>query len=205
VESENKGLPWASEVPYLGALFRRVQHENNEIELLILVTPELVEAIEAHEAPPCGPGTRTTDPDDWDLYMRGHLEVPTCCPSCGTADGACEHGVQTGLIGGWGDGASPDGALPPSVGQPVETAPQGPNLAPPGPPPANGSSNVHGGAAVQSAYRHPTYPPQPNQTASRPRSAYTRSNSRPDFNASRTAGGAPGPVFIGPIGYDVLK
>ncbi|NCC94154.1 MAG: type II and III secretion system protein family protein, partial [Opitutae bacterium] len=94
VESENKGLPWASELPYLGALFRRVQNENNEIELLILVTPELVEAMEAHEVPPCGPGTRTTDPDDWDLYMRGHLEVPACCPSCGAAEGACEHGGQ---------------------------------------------------------------------------------------------------------------
>ncbi len=205
VESENKGLPWVSEVPYLGALFRRVQNENNEIELLILVTPELVEAMEAHEVPPCGPGTRTTDPDDWDLYMRGHLEVPACCPSCGGAEGACEHGGQTGLIGGWGDGATPDGGPPPSMGQPVEAAPYGPNLAPPGPPQTNGSSRSNGGAAVQSAYHRPAYPPQPGQTASRPRSPYARNNPQPDSNVSRTAGGAPGPVFIGPIGYDVLK
>lgn len=80
VESENRGLPWVSEVPYIGALFRRVHHERNEIELLILVTPELVDAMDAHEVPQCGPGMRTTSPDDFDLFMKGHLEVPNCCP-----------------------------------------------------------------------------------------------------------------------------
>ena len=43
VEAENAGLPWISEVPYLGAAFRRVNEQVNEIELLIMVTPELVE------------------------------------------------------------------------------------------------------------------------------------------------------------------
>ena len=32
IEAQNRGLPWVSEVPYLGALFRRVKEENNEIE-----------------------------------------------------------------------------------------------------------------------------------------------------------------------------
>ncbi len=80
VEAENRGLPWVSEVPYLGVLFRRVQEKVNEIELLIMVTPELVEAMDAHEVPQCGPGMRTTSPDDCDLYFKGHLEVPNCCP-----------------------------------------------------------------------------------------------------------------------------
>jgi pilus assembly protein CpaC len=81
VETTNRGLPWVSDVPYLGVLFRRVHEENNEVELLILVTPELVEAIDADKVPPCGPGTQTVSPNDWELYMRGYMEVPNCCPT----------------------------------------------------------------------------------------------------------------------------
>ncbi len=86
VETENAGLPWVSEIPYLGTLFRRVEEKNNEIELIILVTPELVAGMDADEVPECGPGSRTTSPNDWDLFMKGHLEVPNCCPD-GQKDG----------------------------------------------------------------------------------------------------------------------
>jgi pilus assembly protein CpaC len=79
-DAQNRGLPWVSEVPYVGALFRRVHHERNEVELLIMVTPELVDAMDAQEVPPCGPGMRTTAPSDFELYLQGHLEVPNCCP-----------------------------------------------------------------------------------------------------------------------------
>lgn len=81
IEAENRGIPWVADVPYLGAMFRRVHEENNEVELLILVTPELVEAVDADTVPPCGPGTMTTSPNDWELYMRGYMEVPNCCPT----------------------------------------------------------------------------------------------------------------------------
>lgn len=101
-EAQNRGLPLVSEVPYLGALFRRVHHERNEVELLILVTPELVDAMDAHEVPPCGPGMRTTSPDDWDLYLKGHLEVPNCCPP------------------GCDPGQGPDGPMVPQEGMIIE-------------------------------------------------------------------------------------
>ncbi|MFH1919500.1 MAG: hypothetical protein ABIP48_06390, partial [Planctomycetota bacterium] len=80
IESTRRGIPWVSDVPYVGALFRRVEERNNEIELLIFVTPELVDAMDAEEVPPCGPGSRTTSPSDWELGLRGHIEVPKCCP-----------------------------------------------------------------------------------------------------------------------------
>jgi pilus assembly protein CpaC len=80
-DSENSGLPFISDVPYLGVPFRKVKSETNEIELLILVTPELVEPMDASEVPQCGPGLATTTPGDWDLYMKGHIEVPNCCPN----------------------------------------------------------------------------------------------------------------------------
>lgn len=83
-EIENKGVPWIADVPYLGAAFRRVQEEVNEIELLIMVTPEIVDAMDSDQVPPCGPGQRTTSPSDCELYGKGYLEVPKCCH-----DGSC--------------------------------------------------------------------------------------------------------------------
>jgi pilus assembly protein CpaC len=80
-ESENHGLPWISEVPYLGIPFRHVSNISNEIELLVLVTPELVEPMDASEVPQCGPGMNSGTPNDWELFVKGHLEVPNCCPA----------------------------------------------------------------------------------------------------------------------------
>jgi pilus assembly protein CpaC len=81
VESQRKGLPWVSEVPYIGALFRRVEEQRNEVEVLIMVTPELVDPMDPDEVPPCGPGMETDSPSDWELYMKGYIEVPKCCPN----------------------------------------------------------------------------------------------------------------------------
>lgn len=82
-ETENKGLPWLSDLPWVGAAFRRVEEQHNEIELLILVTPEFVSALDPHEVPPCGPGQLSERPSDVDLYWRGYLEVPKCCDGGG--------------------------------------------------------------------------------------------------------------------------
>ena len=78
VEAENKGIPFVSELPWIGGMFRRVHEENNEIELLILVTPEIIEAVEPHQISPIGPGQNTCSPSDKDFYAHGHLEVPCC-------------------------------------------------------------------------------------------------------------------------------
>ena len=115
-EAQTRGIPWISDVPYLGALFRRVHEEKNEIETLILVTPEFAEAMDHHEVPQCGPGMRTASPSDWELYMEGHIEVPNPCPPCN--NGSCpKHGVQAGR--------QPNGALPeggPAAPLPTEQA-----------------------------------------------------------------------------------
>ena len=84
VEARNSGLPWLADIPWFGAPFRRVSEVVNEIELLILVTPEFVDASDPEELPPCGPGESTTSPNDVELYLRGYLEVPKCCE-----DGSC--------------------------------------------------------------------------------------------------------------------
>ena len=80
VESQSRGFPGLKELPYVGALFRRQNEQINEVELLILVTPELIEGADPHEMPKCLPGTQTTSPTDWQFYVRGHMEVPKICP-----------------------------------------------------------------------------------------------------------------------------
>ena len=66
--------------PLSGPDFRSVSYRNNEIELLVLITPEIVDGMEPGQVPACLPGMQTTDPGDWDLFFKGHLEVPACCP-----------------------------------------------------------------------------------------------------------------------------
>jgi Flp pilus assembly secretin CpaC len=101
-------------VPYIGALFRSVRHQTNEVELIILLTPEIVDGMEPGQVPACLPGMNTTDPSDWELFFKGHIEVPNCCPSDG---GACPAGT------------SPSGAPTPAI-EPVAVHPHDPHDPP---------------------------------------------------------------------------
>ena len=59
--------------------FRKTE-EYNEIELLILVTPEFVDPMDAGEAPCGGPGTFTTSAQQpRPVLRRRAMEVPTEC------------------------------------------------------------------------------------------------------------------------------
>ena len=82
VESQVRGIPYLSDLPYLGAAFRKVEEKANEIELLILVTPEFVDGMDPQEVPPCGPGLESVSPGHCQLYFNGQIEVPACGP-CG--------------------------------------------------------------------------------------------------------------------------
>jgi pilus assembly protein CpaC len=79
-EAQRRGLPYISDLPYVGPLFSHVSSTMNEVELLIFVTPQLVEAMDPQEVPVCGPGLQTTAPTDAQLYFKGHIEVPKLCP-----------------------------------------------------------------------------------------------------------------------------
>ncbi len=98
VESQNRGIPWLADIPYFGAPFRRVSETTNEVELLIMVTPEFIEASNPEDLPPCGPGETTTTPNDVEFYYRGYMEVPKCC-----TDGNCpqcqDGGSPTEIMG----------------------------------------------------------------------------------------------------------
>lgn len=78
-ETLNSGLPYVSDLPILGVPFRRTRDKENEIELLVMVTPEFVDAMDPCEVPCGGPGYSSVSPNNHDLYCSGHVEVPNHC------------------------------------------------------------------------------------------------------------------------------
>ncbi len=88
-ESVNAGFPFFADLPYAGVLFRRVQEQVNDIEVLFLITPEFASAMEPHQVPLGGPGLDTTSPSDCELYWKGYMEVPINpmgAENCGTGE-----------------------------------------------------------------------------------------------------------------------
>ncbi len=67
-------VPWVGSVPVLGALFRSTSYQQNETDLVVIVTPQLVQ--------PAAPGQRLATPmdgqlpgNDVDLFVLGQNEV----------------------------------------------------------------------------------------------------------------------------------
>ena len=92
-EATTRKTPCLGELPWVGALFRRVRDRRNDVELLITVTPEFVEAMEPHEVPCGGPGLTTTNPSDRELYGKGYIEVPNLYGDCG-----CPNELGGGMV-----------------------------------------------------------------------------------------------------------
>jgi pilus assembly protein CpaC len=67
-------LPWAGDVPVLGALFRSAQYQKNETDLVILVTPHIVRPM-APTAPIRTPLDNTLPGNDVDFFLMGQAEV----------------------------------------------------------------------------------------------------------------------------------
>jgi pilus assembly protein CpaC len=68
-------IPWLGSVPVLGALFSSSSYQKNETDLVIIVTPHLVQ--------PAGPGEHLASPldkrlpsNDVDFFLNGKMEVP---------------------------------------------------------------------------------------------------------------------------------
>lgn len=75
-------IPFLGELPWIGAAFRRVTEDVAETELLVMVTPELVSALDPEQVSPHFPGSTTTNPTDKELFGLGLLEVPNYGPEC---------------------------------------------------------------------------------------------------------------------------
>jgi len=66
-------LPGLGEVPVLGALFRSVEYQRRQTELVVLVTPEIISPMDPQQVPKV-PGEDMASPNDFELYALGLLE-----------------------------------------------------------------------------------------------------------------------------------
>ncbi len=72
--AETTRIPLLGEIPIVGTyLFNTKQATEDETEMLIVVTPEIVRPMDAEEVPPL-PGFYVTHPDDFDLYKLNRTE-----------------------------------------------------------------------------------------------------------------------------------
>jgi pilus assembly protein CpaC len=92
VNSAVEKYPVLGDIPVLGTLFRSVQFQRNETELVMIVTPRVVKPL------PAGQIHLPTDayvaPNDFELYMLGALESQRESAPATQADGG-----SAGLIG----------------------------------------------------------------------------------------------------------
>jgi len=72
-------VPGIGDVPVLGALFRSVNFRRSLTELVVLVTPEIVTPLDAHQKVRL-PQDDRIDPNDAELYAMGLLEGSGKCP-----------------------------------------------------------------------------------------------------------------------------
>ncbi len=78
-------IPVLGDLPWVGALFSRKTFEDEETELVIMVTPEFVAPLDPGQVPPGGPGLFTDRPTDREI-LDGFNEVPKYgdeCEGCG--------------------------------------------------------------------------------------------------------------------------
>jgi pilus assembly protein CpaC len=71
-QSRISKVPVLGDLPILGLLFRSVRYEQDQTELVVMVTAELVEPLDDGDARP-GPGELHQTPNDWELFMEGKL------------------------------------------------------------------------------------------------------------------------------------
>ncbi len=93
----NNRVPWLGSVPVLGNLFRSTAYKRSETDLVIIVTPHIVD--------PLGAGTTIATPfdravpgSDLDAFARGNAEVPPDPTAYLAANGASTGGYILDLV-----------------------------------------------------------------------------------------------------------
>lgn len=233
VDAAFRGILGLSDLPWVGIPFRKVTDTVNEVEMLVMVTPQLVDAMDPGEVPPGGPGFATALPTNHQLYCKGFLEVPNCEGPNMFGPYPDAHGMFPPVVANDWDEQVPPGAteIPlQSPGPAPATSPpaksRGPASQPPAPqtqPPMPMPPRLSDPAGEQESRR-----PAPRRTAASgpssrrkpaggslslaapaksdgpPSSILRNSSNRTKPNAS--AGGPARkktPGFIGPTGYDL--
>ncbi len=71
INNQVSKFPWLGDVPVLGTLFRSTNFQNNETELVILVTPYVVKAVDDNSL--TLPGANLVQPNDFERVFLGKL------------------------------------------------------------------------------------------------------------------------------------
>jgi pilus assembly protein CpaC len=64
-------VPFVGDIPVVGALFGSATSQNDETELIVLVSPELVHPLDAQETPLLLPGMEIAEPSDAAFFLGG--------------------------------------------------------------------------------------------------------------------------------------
>jgi pilus assembly protein CpaC len=67
-------VPVLGQLPVIGTLFRSVRYQQEETEMLVLVTASLVEPQSVFMKDVQIPGVTHHRPNDWELYLGGKIE-----------------------------------------------------------------------------------------------------------------------------------
>ena len=76
VSSVTNRIPLLGDIPFLGTLFTSKEFQKNESELMIIVTPRLVRALNPDEVPKLPGEDRMGMVDDTDFFLKNRTEAP---------------------------------------------------------------------------------------------------------------------------------
>jgi pilus assembly protein CpaC len=76
VQNSAEKVPYLGDLPLVGFAFSSVRAEERETELIVLVTPRLVDAMDCAQVPRRVPGKETRSPDDYELFIESLIEAP---------------------------------------------------------------------------------------------------------------------------------
>jgi pilus assembly protein CpaC len=76
VRASTQKVPVLGELPFVGTAFSLKTFQEDEQELVVLVTPHLVDAQSCDQRTALLPGQETRSPDDFELFLEGILEAP---------------------------------------------------------------------------------------------------------------------------------
>jgi pilus assembly protein CpaC len=135
-DARNSRIPLLGDLPILGTLFRSVRYQSGETDLVLLVTPSLIEPVSA-KAPAALPGSDYTVPGDWSFYVRGEIEGRTPWKPLPPATAITDLGLERlHGPGAWADyeqgSARSQAVLRPSPSTVESPAPETPAVESPG-------------------------------------------------------------------------
>jgi pilus assembly protein CpaC len=76
VVANTSKVPVLGDLPFIGSAWRTVSYREREIEVLVIVTPRLVDPMDCTQRTTKLPGQETRTPTDFELFLEGILEAP---------------------------------------------------------------------------------------------------------------------------------